>query len=252
MATKLYYRHTNLTTMKTYFFIMMLMLPLLATAQRTSDLVTAGKAMTEVTPDISIININVSATHLNYGKAMDLLQQKADETKRFLNKKGIAKSYITSENFAINKEYAYENRKQVNKGYKATLSIKLEFKNDLKQVNKVLNALGESSPEAEVNIWHKVSQELQDKVNDQLIEAAIKDAKHKAELIAKNTNQVIYRIQKINYGVEEKQSVAPHIESKYMAMDRSLAEVNNNLSIQPEPRQSSTEIIIYWSLMQNE
>lgn len=227
----------------------MLMLPLFATAQSTSELAIAGKATTDITPDLTIVSITINATHMDYSKAMDLLQDKAFETKRFLTQKGLEKTHISSENFAINKQHVYENRTQIFKGYQASLRIKLEFKNNLELANTLLNALGESASDAEVNVWHEVSQELQDDVNDKLIIAAIKDAKHKAEMIAESTNQELYKIKKINYGVKDNLTVAPQIESKYLALERSSSNNSNNLSITPEAVHYSQEIIIYWSLM---
>ena len=236
--------------MKTHILLFMLMLPLFATAQQATELAIAGKSTTDVTPDITIVNITITATETNYSKAMDILQDKAHKTKIFLRKKGIDKDHISSENFSINKSYSYENRKQVFKGYNATLQIKLEFQNDLELANKILNALGESASDADVNVWHKISPELQQQVNDKLIKAAIADARHKAEIIAASTDQKIVQISKINYGVKENQMASPRVEANYLALGKSSDSGNNMLKLIPEPIASSTEIIIYWLMSQ--
>ena len=221
-------------------------------AQLPSSLTISGKSVTEVTPDITVINISLSALDMDYAKSMDLLQDKSKNIKSFLKKKGVTKQYITSENFNINKGYTYENRKQVFNGYNATLNIRLEFINDNKLANKIVNAIGESNSEAEVNVNFKLSQDLKDKVNDQLIEEAIKDARKKAEIIAKATNNSLGQITKINYGVQENIAVSPMMERSYMSMDMEAGKSSNNsLSITPQPLEKSTEIIIYWHLLQN-
>lgn len=236
--------------MKTLIISMLCMLPLFASAQQPATLTVSGKSTTEVTPDITVINITLSANNMDYGKSIDLLKEKSDNIKAFLKKKGINKEDIKAENFNIRKNYVYENRKQVFKGYNATSHIRLEFLNDNAQANKIINAIGESNAEAEVNVNFKLSQDLKDSVNDQLIEAAIVDAKKRADIIAKATNQKILQISKINYGVKENVAVTFDSEARVFAMaDKSGATERESLSITPQPIEKSTEIIIYWLLV---
>lgn len=233
--------------MKTLIIAMLCFLPLVVNAQLPAELTISGKASTEVTPDITVINLNLSAEDKSYSTSVDLLQGKADEIKSFLKKKGISKDFIKSENFNITKSYVYENRKQIFKGYKATLNINIEILNDNALANKVINSIGESNSDASINIYHKLSQELKDSVNDQLIEAAIEDAKKKAEIIARATDQQLGHITKINYGVEENISISPRAEVAFMAMDSEMKNSSDNsLSITPQPIEKSTDIIIYW------
>ncbi len=235
--------------MKTMIISILCMLPLLGTAQMPAQLTISGSSTTEVTPDITVINIHLTAIDMNYGTSVEQLQDKADDIKAFLKKKGVAKEHITAENFNIDKSYAYENRKQVFKGYNATLNIKLEFLNDNDLANKIINAIGESKADAEVSTYFRLSQELKDKVNDQLIEAAILDAKKKAKIIARTTEQELGQIVKINYGVQENVSVIPRMDKAYMVMDMEAGgAARKSLSITPQPVERSTEIIIYWML----
>lgn len=229
---------------------MLCMLPMLGSAQMPAQLTISGSSTTEVTPDITVINISLNALNMDYAKSVEQLQDKADEIKAFLKKKGVTEDYIKSENFNINKSHTYENRKQVFKGYESTLRIKLEFLNNNDLANKIINAIGESNSEANVSVLFKLSQELKDKINDQLIEAAIIDAKKKATIIAKATEQKLGQIVKINYGVQENISVMPQMERSYMAMDiKTGGSERNSLSITPQPVDRSTEIIIYWMLI---
>lgn len=238
--------------MKTTILYLLCLLPLVATAQQATTLTLSGKSATEVTPDITVINIALSAVDMDYSISMNLLQDKSKNIKNFLKKKGIDKTYIISENFNINKSYSYENRKQIFKGYNATLNLRLEFLNDNKLANKIINAIGESNAEADVNVSFKLSQDLKDKVNDQLIEEAINDAKKKGDIIAKATNMSLGQITKINYGVQENITVSPMMERSYMSMDMEMEKGSkNSLSITPQPVEKTTEIIIYWLLFQN-
>jgi len=235
--------------MKRTIIYLLCLWPILASAQLPAQLNISGSASTEVTPDITIINISINALHKDYAKSVELLQDKADEIKKFLKKKKVSEDYISSENFDINKSYAYENRKQVFMGYESTLRIRLEFKNNNELANRIINAIGESNAEADISVNFKLSQELKDKVNDQLIQAAIMDAKKKANIIAQTTEQELGQIIKINYGVQDNVSVLPQMERTFLSMDaKSNGTERNSFSITPQPVERSTDIIIYWML----
>lgn len=238
--------------MKATLIYLICLLPILSMAQTNATLTISGKSTTEVTPDITVINLSLSAVNMDYAKSIDLLQDKSENIKTFLINNCITKEYITSENFNINKTYNYENRQQVFQGYNATLEIKLEFLNDNALANKIINAIGESNSEAEINVNFKLSQVLKDSVNNQLIESAIQDARKKALIIAQSTDQKLGRIIKINYGVNENVGVSPYTEKAFFATANKARTSNTkeNLSITPQALEKSTEIIIYWLLIE--
>jgi uncharacterized protein YggE len=53
--------------MKATTLYVMCLLPMMAWAQLPSSLTISGKSVTEVTPDITVINISLSALDMDYG-----------------------------------------------------------------------------------------------------------------------------------------------------------------------------------------
>ncbi len=234
--------------MKAIIISMLCLLPLFANAQTPAILTISGSSSTEVTPDITVINISINAIDKDYATAMDMLQDKANSIKKFLAKKDVEKEQIKAETFNIDKSFSYADRKKTFIGYEATLRIKLEFLNNNDHANKIINAIGESNTDADVNVGFRLSQELADKTNDKLIETAILDAKKKANIIAKTTEKTLGEILKINYGVQDNIVPMTRMYTKFASNEFAEDDIKNNLSITPQPENRSTDIIIYWSL----
>ena len=234
--------------MKAIIISMLCLLPLFANAQTPATLTISGSSTTEVTPDITVINISINALDKDYATAMDMLQDKANSIKSFLAKNDIEKEQIKAETFNIDKSFSYADRKKTFIGYEATLRIKLEFLNNNDHANKIINTIGESNTDADVNVGFRLSQELTDKTNNKLIETAILDAKKKANIIAKTTEKTLGEIIKINYGVQDNFVPMSRMTTNCFAEDIATEVGKSSLSITPQPEHRSTDIIIYWSL----
>ena len=137
-------------------------------------------------------------------------------------------------------------------GYISNLWIRLEFLNDNDLANKIINAIGSAKTDADISITFEISITKQDSINNKLIEFAIQDAKTKAELIAKATNQRIVKIDKINYGVRDNVTFDREALSFSMSSAAPMQEKQNkSFTITPKDIEKSTQIIIYWQLKNN-
>lgn len=231
---------------KTLILVLTLCIYSIAAQTTPTTLAISGKSNINVTPDITVISVNLNSLHKDYNTAIVSLDKKAKEFKSILANEGLEKEQINSENFNIDKRYDYKNNTRVFIGYDARLWLQIEFENDNAFANKIINALGTSETEAEVSVSFKISNTRKDSLNDQLIELAIADAQQKAQVITKATNQQLEKILKINYGVQDK--VTPYATLNYSSAEmRSRNKSNNtNFSITPKDITLSTDIVIFW------
>lgn len=215
----------------------------------TSTLAVSGYSKLMVTPDITVINIEISTINTDYNNATHDLNQKSENIKELLRLKGIKDKHIKSENFEINKRYDYKNNARVYMGYEAKLNIQLEFLNDNDFANKITNIISSNNTEAEVNINFILSDSLRNTTNDNLIKLAIQDAKRKAMIIASETNQELSHIENINYGIvnntNSQASLNYSLARKSISYDK---QENTNFTITPRQQTLSTQIEIYWML----
>jgi uncharacterized protein len=219
--------------------------------ENLSVLAVSGEAKLLVMPDITVINIDLNSTNLDYSQAIKDLQKKTDDLKSFLKNKGITTKYFKSEAFQVDKQYAYDKGTRKYEGYNAKLSIKLEFLNNNDLANMIINAIGSSNVDAEININFEISTISQDSINNRLIEAAIKDAKIKANLIAKSTDQKISKIERINYGVKDNIVLDNSNDVLYCVLNDAVDDKDKTFSITPKAIEKMTQIIIIWQLEKN-
>jgi len=226
--------------------IFLLALPLLG-YKRTSQLAILGKAKLMIAPDITVIKVELSSVDKKYEKAINGLQKRSENLKKFLQAQGIAASYLESEIFDVKKEFKYEKGKKSCIGYRASSFLSLRFLCDNTLANKIINAIGTSNSDAEISIDFQVSKSKQEASGEKLLKLAIEDAKKKAVIIANSTNQKIAQIERINYGVDDNNESQKPLLYKSSFASASGAR-NSNLTITPTKIEISTEITIYWTL----
>lgn len=231
---------------KTLILVLTLCIYTVAAQTTPTTLAISGKSSISITPDITVIRVNLNSLHMDYNTAIVSLDNKAKDFKNVLADQSVGQKQISSENFSIDKRYDYRNNAKVFLGYEAKLWMEIEFENNNAFANKIITALGRSETEAEISVSFKLSNALKDSLNDQLIELAIADAQQKAEVITRATDQQLEQILKINYGVQDK--VSPFATLNYSNAEiRSRNKSNNtNFTITPQDINLTTDIVIFW------
>ena len=87
-------------------------------------------------------------------------------------------------------------------GYIASQSMSMEFPNSKENIGKILTAFSEGKPkkvDAEISFGFKLSDDLRSKLNAQVIEKAVRDAKKNADLPAKYTGVSVKSVLRIEY-----------------------------------------------------
>ena len=152
-----------------------------------------------VKPDVANINFNLSATNVDFKKAVDELNTKVNSLSKALRKVGISKDDIHSSNYSINKEFKHNYKTGEKKflGFKVSHTITLQTKADTKSVNKVFDAIIKSLSDVELNLSFGIKNPENSK--DEMLTNAIKDAKKKAEVMASASGVELGKILSINY-----------------------------------------------------
>ena len=176
---------------------------IISTAQNEKNseiLEVVGIAEMSIAPDIGILNITINEIDLQFGQSINGLNNKSKDINNQLLKLGFEKSAIKTDNFDVRKNTIYRNNKNIDSGYIAKQTIKLEFKNDKNNITKILNQFSKSSSEFALNFDFQLSDSLKENTQKQIIKLATEDAFNKAKLISSAANISLKRIRKINYG----------------------------------------------------
>ncbi len=206
-----------------------------------------GKASVSVAPDTIEVSMGVEAKDPSYDKAMEKARQALEDIRKALAKEELEKEDIKTRSFSV--ESDYENvrnnkgdyiRKFV--GYRISNRLRLELDQDPEKLGRVLTALANSKVDPEITIIYKVKDRKE--FEDQVLEEAIKDAKSKAEVIAKASDLELLNIVSINYGGGEEgnQNQAVHFSR---AMPLASSEI---IDLEAENLTFSDSVIMEWEI----
>jgi uncharacterized protein YggE len=159
-----------------------------------------GAASAKYSPDIMVVDFNISSRNKEHKVAIAQMQKISNDLVVRLNKLGFTKEQIKLTAYNVNQEFDYTDNKQRLKGYVANQSLHLEFKLDIEKLSSLFKSFAdEPSNDITFNYATDFSKELKEKIKNELIPTAIKDAQSKAELIATTAKLKIIGIKDISY-----------------------------------------------------
>lgn len=169
-------------------------------AQKSESVIKVnGKAEIKAVPQRMHIQIPLEVKNTDYQNCTSELTKVFNSLTEALNKKGIRKEDIKSDNLQITEDYKYMDRERVLIGYVGRISVKIEMDNKPKNLQMVMETLNDPR----FKFGYNVSFSLSDAQKDSLLEAAlteaVKDASHKAEVLVKALGKSLGNVREVNY-----------------------------------------------------
>lgn len=155
---------------------------------------TQGSAEIKAVPDLVTVYFNVQTNGTTAKEAKDKNAEIVDDAITNLVKMGFERKDIMTENFNIYPDYLWDGRKQVDNGYKATHSIKLQISTDRSE--KIGDAI-DAGVDAGAMISYinfELSLAKQNEYKAQALRQATDDARIKAESIASGLGKDLGRV----------------------------------------------------------
>jgi uncharacterized protein YggE len=233
---------------KVFLFYMLMLFSLGSFAQEIAikTISVQGFGEVKVKPDVANITFNLSATNLDFKKAVNELNSKVNSLSKALRKIGVPKEEIYSSNYNINKEFKhnYKTGEKIFLGFKVSHSIALQVGADTKSVNKVFSALIKSLDDIELNLSFGIKDI--EKLKDIMIANAIKDANKKANVIAETAKVQLGDIISINYNVAPMHNRG---SSNYVSLSKKMATAPVMVDdFNPADITQKTSVSIVWKI----
>lgn len=150
-----------------------------------------GQASIDVIPDLVAVYFNIETNASTTEQAKNKNSEISDKLTTALIKEGFEKKDIQTQNFNIYPNYEWENDKRVQKGYKATHSIKVKFSTENSdKIGEVVDA-GVDTGAGISYINFELSQELQNTYKAEAIKFAAQDARIKADALAQGLDKKV-------------------------------------------------------------
>jgi uncharacterized protein YggE len=181
---------------------------------------TVGTSTIEAAADMAIINVQVSIEADSAKAAKDNADEAVSQFMQRLLKAGVDKKHIQSANLQLNPQYMYvQNEPRKLTGYNASRQMTITVI-DLNSLNELLDSALVEGINNVNNIELKSSQEA--KIIAQARQAAIDDAKQKAQSLAKGFGEQIAGVWQVRYFPQ--QANQPEMYRASMKMNADVAQ----------------------------
>ncbi|GGP86805.1 oxidative stress defense protein [Shewanella ulleungensis] len=181
---------------------------------------TIGTSTIEANADMAIISVAVSIEAANAKSAKDEADEAVSQFMQRLIKAGIDKKHIQTANLQINPQYRYvQNEPRILTGYSANRQITVTVMK-LNMLNELLDSALVDGINQVNNIELKSSKEAE--MINQARQAAIKDAKQKANSLAKGFDEEVAGVWEVRYFPT--QSNPPEMYRASMKMNADVAQ----------------------------
>lgn len=206
-----------------------------------------GSGKLSAAPDTIEISIELSSLDRSYEKAMAKETAAQEKLTAAICSCGFKKDDIKTSQFCVNTEY--EGRTDKNgvyrrffKGYSCRHSLKLKFTLDTTLLSGVLSAISGSLAEPELSI--RFLADNKEQLEDMLLESAARDAKHKADILAKASGVKLGELLSIDYNWGE---LDVYSRTEY-AMDRKSLANGAGTGFVPEDIELSDSAAFVWEI----
>ena len=216
------------------------------------NIVVEGKSSVKQVPEMITFSINLSVTDTNYTNCTELAIKEIERVQSEFTKNDIDKKLIQTVSYSIREEREHDPvlRRQVFKGYRATIPVRIKTNTDYSK-NDLIFEIIKNNFKANFTLNFSLSPKQIESVKEKLIEMAVKDAKTKALQLAKSADIKLGRVSKIQYG--EPQTIRNFTQSKYelrrSTMQNESHSTGMNIeSLNPIEVEMHTNVMLAWEI----
>ena len=202
-----------------------------------------------VKPDLITININLVSHRYDYDETMNLASKSVEILGKHLEEVGIHRKELKTTSFNIKTSYDdyYDednHYKTEFDGYECNQDLKLEFDLDMEKLLKVLGAIASSGVNPKFNIRFSVKDK--NAVNDEILISATENARRKAEILAKASNEELGEIVRIDYNFDE---IEVYSNTKYEIQEKVCdMDALNMPAMEPDDIKVSDTVTFVWRI----
>ena len=161
-----------------------------------------GTGCVSAKPDYIILSMVIESKHRDYSKAMEGASLRIGQLQNAAIDSGYKKEDLKTVSFHADTQYESVKDRHGNYtrefvGYACIYRLKLAFDFNSKQLAKVISAIADSGADPEFNIAFTVKHP--EKINDELLENAARNARKKAEILCKASGTEMGQLLSMDY-----------------------------------------------------
>lgn len=197
-----------------------------------------GVGSVSTKPDYIVIRMTISTKDKSYSKSVDSANKRIQLLQDALGSVGYAKEDLKTLSFRVR---SFEDDKVTM--YCCIYDLKLSFDLDTKRLAETLNAISDSGSEAKFMISFTVKNP--ERVNEQLLKAAVENARRKAEILCAASGVKLGELIEVNYNWGEVNIVSA---SAYAANSGGMLRGASVPEFEPDEIKSEDSATLVWEI----
>ena len=163
-----------------------------------------GQGEVKFTPDVTRVTVEVSYLHSTYNEAFDAGARNTNHIKDILAEHGLDRDLVKTSRFDVDKHTVHKKVERgewqwVVKGYKNHQTFTIDLPMGCEKLTVILDQIGREMAGVEIELGFTVSDAESARLK--VVEAAVKDAQRKAEVMAAALGKKLGDVLNVNYGV---------------------------------------------------
>lgn len=208
-----------------------------------------GIGAVSVKPDLIVLRLSMETAEYEYDAAMKAAAEKIDFLNKALEAAGFEKKSAKTADFRVRADYdrlndGKGNYTSVFMGYKCRHELKIEFDFDTKRLAKALSEISECIAKPEISIDFTVKDSSA--VGGELLKAAVKNAREKAEILCAASGAKLGELLSIDYNWGELHLYSAtdyDVEGKCMMLGAA-----DDMDIEPEEIKARDTATFAWEI----
>lgn len=208
-----------------------------------------GIGAVSVKPDLIVLRLSMETAEYEYDAAMKAAAEKIDFLNKALEAAGFEKKSAKTADFRVRADYdrlndGKGNYTSVFMGYKCRHELKIEFDFDTKRLAKALSEMSKCIAKPEISIDFTVKDSSA--VSGELLKAAVKNAREKAEILCAASGAKLGELLSIDYNWGELHLYSAtdyDVEGKCMMLGAA-----DDMDIEPEEIKARDTATFAWEI----
>lgn len=208
-----------------------------------------GIGAVSVKPDLIVLRLSMETAEYEYDAAMKAAAEKIDFLNKALEAAGFEKKSAKTADFRVRADYdrlndGKGNYTSVFMGYKCRHELKIEFDFDTKRLAKALSEISKCIAKPEISIDFTVKDSSA--VSGELLKAAVKNAREKAEILCAASGAKLGELLSIDYNWGELHLYSAtdyDVEGKCMMLGAA-----DDMDIEPEEIKARDTATFEWKI----
>ena len=208
-----------------------------------------GIGAVSVKPDLIVLRLSMETAEYEYDAAMKAAAEKIDFLNKALEAAGFEKKSAKTADFRVRADYdrlndGKGNYTSVFMGYKCRHELKIEFDFDTKRLAKALSEISKCIAKPEISIDFTVKDSSA--VSGELLKAAVKNAREKAEILCAASGAKLGELLSIDYNWGELHLYSAtdyDVEGKCMMLGAA-----DDMDIEPEEIKARDTATFEWAI----